>query len=162
MMLMMNLSQGNWEPQKYRTFFWPIFEGWPLFGGVSEKTMACAFVAALPENLQRLLKASSSMEDLGLSKILARVRTMTKEERNISVKEACLSAKEAKSSMRVAISAQRCNACGEPHHFAKNCTAKWQQSDNKEDASGSRSGARNYDRYKRSGTYASKASLQGN
>ncbi|KRX67374.1 hypothetical protein T09_15463 [Trichinella sp. T9] len=52
-----------------------------LFGGVSEKALACAFVAGLPENVCQLLRAGSRMEDFGLSQILTRARAIITDER---------------------------------------------------------------------------------
>ncbi|KHJ41546.1 hypothetical protein D918_08398 [Trichuris suis] len=38
-----------------------------LFGGISEKGLACAFLAGLPERVRHLLKAGLRMEDLSVS-----------------------------------------------------------------------------------------------
>ncbi|KRZ11570.1 hypothetical protein T4B_2566 [Trichinella pseudospiralis] len=64
-----------------------------LFGGVSEKALACAFVADLPENVRQLLRAGSRMEDLGLSQILTRVRAIITDERPVDEPNTCLSAR---------------------------------------------------------------------
>ncbi|KHJ42490.1 zinc knuckle, partial [Trichuris suis] len=117
-----------------------------LFGGVSDKA----------------LRGGSRLEELNLSQVLARARAVITDDRPGDAREAFLGAKEAKSSPRVAVSAQRCYACGVPNHFARNCTAQRLQSPKKEDTSGSRNRARNYDRWRRGGKCASKASLQGN
>ncbi|KFD48910.1 hypothetical protein M514_10273 [Trichuris suis] len=133
-----------------------------LFGGVSDKALRCAFVAGLPEHVRQPLRGGSRLEELNLSQVLARARAVITDDRPGDAREAFLGAKEAKSSPRVAVSAQRCYACGVPNHFARNCTAQRLQSPKKEDTSGSRNRARNYDRWRRGGKCASKASLQGN
>ncbi|XP_003370059.1 conserved hypothetical protein [Trichinella spiralis] len=64
-----------------------------LFGGVSEKALACAFVAGLPENVRQLLRAGSRMEDLGLNQIITRARAIITDERPVDAPNACLSAR---------------------------------------------------------------------
>ncbi|KHJ41552.1 hypothetical protein D918_08404 [Trichuris suis] len=64
-----------------------------LFGGVSEKALACAFVAGLPDSVRQLLRAGSRLENLGLDQILARARAVLIDECPAGVANACLGAR---------------------------------------------------------------------
>ncbi|KRX37479.1 hypothetical protein T05_5558 [Trichinella murrelli] len=94
-----------------------------LFGGVSEKTLACAVVAGLPENVRQLLRAGSRMEDLGLSQILTRARAIITDERPVDAPNTCLSARGPGVRSPTAPPGQRCFECGGPNHFARDCLA---------------------------------------
>ncbi|KAK8374447.1 hypothetical protein O3P69_012045 [Scylla paramamosain] len=63
-----------------------------LFGGISDKAPASAFVAVLPEDVRQLLRIGSRMEDLDLNQVLARVRAVIRDDSPIesSSSEACL------------------------------------------------------------------------
>lgn len=47
-----------------------------LFGGVSDKALACAFVAGLPESVRQVLRAGSRMESMELGHLLVRARSV--------------------------------------------------------------------------------------
>ncbi|KRY45322.1 hypothetical protein T03_10195 [Trichinella britovi] len=94
-----------------------------LFGRVSEKALACAFVAGLPENVCQLLMAGSRMEDLGLSQILTRARAIITDERPVDAPNTCLSARGPGVRSPTAPPGQRCFECGGPNHFARDCLA---------------------------------------
>ncbi|MPC63075.1 hypothetical protein E2C01_057167 [Portunus trituberculatus] len=64
-----------------------------LFGGMSEKGLACAFVAGLPESIRGLLRAGSRMETLDLPQILARTRAVVHDDGAGGVREVCLGAR---------------------------------------------------------------------
>ena len=50
------------------------------FGGLSDKMLACAFVAGLPDTVKQLLRAGSRMDVLRLSHILTRARAVLTDE----------------------------------------------------------------------------------
>ena len=54
-----------------------------IIGGVSDKVLACAFVAGLPEAVRQLLRASSWMDMLTLEQILARARAIMSDDCNV-------------------------------------------------------------------------------
>ncbi|KRY84774.1 hypothetical protein T4D_6902 [Trichinella pseudospiralis] len=95
-----------------------------LFGGISEKALACAFVAGLPENVRQLLRAGSRIEDLKLSQILTRARAIITDERPVDEPNACLSARGPGVRSPTAPPGQRCFECGGPNHFARDCLAR--------------------------------------
>ncbi|KHJ40404.1 hypothetical protein D918_09545 [Trichuris suis] len=65
----------------------------PLFGGISEKGLACAFIAGLPESVRHLPKAGLRLEDLSVSQVLARARVVLTDERAVGIGGACLGTK---------------------------------------------------------------------
>ncbi|KRZ83021.1 hypothetical protein T08_5899 [Trichinella sp. T8] len=100
-----------------------------LFGGVSEKALACAFVAGLPENVRQQLKVRSRMGYLGLSQILTRARAIITDERPVDAPNTCLSARGPGVQSPTAPPGQRCFECGGPNHFARDCLARRQGGD---------------------------------
>ena len=44
------------------------------FGGITERELVCAFIAGLPEHAEKLLQATTRVDDLPISEILARAR----------------------------------------------------------------------------------------
>ena len=50
------------------------------FGGLSDKMLACAFVAGLPDTVKQLLRAGSRMEELPIDQILTRARAVLADE----------------------------------------------------------------------------------
>ncbi|KAK8397100.1 hypothetical protein O3P69_004638 [Scylla paramamosain] len=63
-----------------------------VFGGMNEKTLACAFVSGLPEEVRQLLKAGSSIEALDLDQILTRARAVIKDDTALVTTETSLCA----------------------------------------------------------------------
>uniref|UniRef100_A0A5S6QWG8 Uncharacterized protein n=1 Tax=Trichuris muris TaxID=70415 RepID=A0A5S6QWG8_TRIMR len=59
-----------------------------LFGGMSDKALACAFVAGLPGSIRQLLRAGSRMENLSLDDIVG----VLKDDFPVSYGDACLGA----------------------------------------------------------------------
>ncbi|KRY06917.1 Pol polyprotein, partial [Trichinella patagoniensis] len=100
-----------------------------LFGGVSEKALACAFVAGLPENVRQQLRARSRKGYLGLSQILTRARAIITDERPVDAPNTCLSARGPGVRSPTAPPGQRCFECGGPNHFARDCLARRQGGD---------------------------------
>lgn len=52
-----------------------------LFGGIPDRALACAFVAGLPEDVRRAVRAGSRAEKLDLASLLVRVRAVLSDER---------------------------------------------------------------------------------
>ena len=50
------------------------------FGGLSDKMLACVFVAGLPDTMTKLLKAGSRLDELPLAHILTRARAVLTDE----------------------------------------------------------------------------------
>ncbi len=49
------------------------------FGGMTERGLACSFIAGLPEHAENLLQATTRVDDLPISEILARTRAILKD-----------------------------------------------------------------------------------
>ena len=49
------------------------------FGGMTERGLGCAFIAGLPEHAENLLQATTRVDDLLISEILARARAILKD-----------------------------------------------------------------------------------
>uniref|UniRef100_A0A5S6QI30 CCHC-type domain-containing protein n=1 Tax=Trichuris muris TaxID=70415 RepID=A0A5S6QI30_TRIMR len=94
----------------------------------SEKTLACAFVAGLPEGIRQLLRAGSRMEDFNLAQILGRARALLTGERPAAVGDACFGARQSGPTEQTAVPGLRCYACGGPNHFARDCLVSRQNS----------------------------------
>ncbi|XP_064106974.1 uncharacterized protein LOC135215948 [Macrobrachium nipponense] len=95
-----------------------------LFGGISEKALACAFVAGLPERVRQLLRAGSRMEALDLEQILARARAVLKDDLPSVSVETCFGATGSLGSVPVETTVQKCHVCLGPNHFARDCLAR--------------------------------------
>ena len=54
------------------------------FGGLSDKMLACAFVAGLPDTMRQLLRVGSRMDELPLANILTRARAVLTDEVGVS------------------------------------------------------------------------------
>lgn len=80
------------------------------FGGVSDDTLACAFVAGLPEASRRLLRAGARIESMSIFDIVLRARTIVTDSESPPLCAAGRSGRE-----------QTCFECGMPNHIAKNC-----------------------------------------
>ena len=52
-----------------------------LYGGVSDKTLACAFIAGLPDIVRSAIRAGTRAKPLDLTSILTRARAVLSEER---------------------------------------------------------------------------------
>ena len=49
------------------------------FGGTTERGLVCAFIAGLPEHVENLLQATTRVDDLPISEILACARAILKD-----------------------------------------------------------------------------------
>lgn len=90
-----------------------------LFGGMSDKGLASAFMAGLPENVRQLLRAGSRMESLDLSQILTRARAVIKDDCSSGSLDACLGAvSESGAALQ---QSQHCYESNGLNHFARDC-----------------------------------------
>ena len=107
-----------------------------LFGGIPERALACAFVAGLPKDVRRTIRAGCRAEDLDLVSVLARARAVLTDER---VAAGAVSSqahdpatpKDRKPSpsrdrlheqqLRGTRRLRRCWDCGQPGHLAATC-----------------------------------------
>lgn len=63
-----------------------------LFGRMTYKALACAFMARLLENICQLLRAGSHMEALNLNQILGQAKVVIKDNSPLGSSEMCLGA----------------------------------------------------------------------
>ena len=111
------------------------------FGGVSDKTLLCAFVMGLPEGARQVLRAGANIEDMKLETFLKRARAVLsdegtglacgvvtngsgrKENHEVeAVEEACVAmATTSLRSRPAGRGKQGCFECGGPNHFARHC-----------------------------------------
>ena len=109
------------------------------FGGVSDKTLTCAFVTGLPEGVKQALRAGADMEGLKLEAILRRARSLLvdegvgmacgalparsdgKEEERLEEVCAGVVRPGTRGRGEVRGSQRSCFKCGGPNHFARHC-----------------------------------------
>ncbi|KFD48848.1 hypothetical protein M513_10211 [Trichuris suis] len=118
-----------------------------LFGGISEKGLACAFIAGLPESVRHLLRAGMRLEDLSVSQVLARARAVLPDERAVGIGGACLGTKPIRSGKNS--TERRCFACGGLNHFARDCMTRQRATDVSEKSSEQGSYSRQRNRRRR-------------
>lgn len=96
-----------------------------LFGGIPERALVCAFVAGLPEDVRRTIRAGSRAEELSLVSIVARARAVLSDERVAAagmsaVRDGDQSSTQGRNLLRTR-RLRRCWTCGQPGHFAAVC-----------------------------------------
>ena len=91
-----------------------------LFGGMSDHCLQCAFIAGLPEHAEELLQASSRMEDLDLSHVLAWARTILKNCTGVT-EQASMATQSAQCTSKETDAPLRCYKCDGPNHRAIDC-----------------------------------------
>ena len=109
------------------------------FGGVSEKTLTCAFMTGLPEGVKQVLRAGANIEDMKLETILRRARALLTDEgvglacglvprpseerktERVEVAGASVGRPEAPGKEEVRGTPRSCFKCGGPNHFARHC-----------------------------------------
>ena len=118
-----------------------------LFGGVSDKTLVCAFVKGLPDGVKQALRTGACMENIKIEAALTKARAVLadasvevvcsvttpnaaerKEEKNetalVGGDESCAAAVSGGRGGGVRRGAQiMCYNCGRPNHLAKHCRA---------------------------------------
>ena len=109
------------------------------FGGVSDKTLTCAFVMGLPEGVRQALRAGADMDGLKIEAILRRARALLRDEgagmacgavptrsevgEEEGLEEVCAGAVRPRTRSREEArgSQRNCFRCGGPNHFARHC-----------------------------------------
>ena len=87
-----------------------------LFGGANDRILGCTFLAGLPDDASRLLRASLRLNVLGLDELLARAQNILKDDTELVL--AALEAPEPKTE------GSRCYRCGGPNHFSRDCRSR--------------------------------------
>ena len=92
------------------------------FGGLSDKMLACAFVAGLPDTVKQLLRAGSRMDELPLARILTRARAVLTDEVGVAAAVSAMTVGAGASVKRVDVrSGSLCFQCIQPNHLARDC-----------------------------------------
>ena len=111
-----------------------------LFGGVPDRTLACAFVAGLPDEARQIIRAGSRAEALSLQSVLARTGAILSDDRVAAAAAArggnlarCQAGRGAENLARCQDDRRRpvrdprrqrerrCWTCGQPGHLAAAC-----------------------------------------
>ena len=88
------------------------------FGGMTERGLVCAFIAGLPEHAENLLQATTRVDDLPISEILA--RAILKD--SLTGTESAAAAAQLPGRQEKGVTAlRRCYVCQEPNHMARDC-----------------------------------------
>ena len=90
------------------------------FGGMTERGLVCAFIAGLPEHARNLLQATTQVDDLPISEILARARAILKDSLT-GTESAAAAAQLPGCQEKKATALRRCYMCQEPNHMARDC-----------------------------------------
>ena len=88
------------------------------FRGMTERGLVCAFIAGLPEHAENLLQATTRVDDLLISEILARARAILKD-RLAGTESAAAQLPGCQEKGVTAL--RRCYVCQEPNHMARDC-----------------------------------------
>lgn len=95
-----------------------------LFGGMSDKGLVCAFVAGLPKSVEDLLRASSQVDEMDISEVLARARAILKKSPNTIDQVAAVQPSQV--GLQDLGAATTCYKCGGPNHLARDCLSSRQ------------------------------------
>lgn len=92
------------------------------FGGLSDKALACAFVAGLPDTVKQLLRAGSRMDELPIDQILTRARAVLTDEVGVAAAVSAVRIGAGAPVKRTAVtSGLLCFECNLPNHLARDC-----------------------------------------
>ena len=90
------------------------------FGGLSDKMLACAFVAGLPDTVKQLMM--SRMDELPLAHILTKARAVLTDEVGVAAAGSAMAVGAGASVKRAdATSGLLCFQCNQPNHLARDC-----------------------------------------
>ena len=88
------------------------------FGGLSDKMLACAFVAGLRDTVKQLLRAGSPMDELPLAHILTRARALLTDEVGVAAAVSAMTVGTGAPVKRAdATSGLLCFQCNQPNHI---------------------------------------------
>ena len=91
-----------------------------LFGGLSDKMFAFAFVAGLPDTVKQLLRAGSRMDELPLAHILTRARAVLTDEIGVAADVSAMTIGP-DASVKRADATLLCFQCNQQIHLARDC-----------------------------------------
>ena len=89
------------------------------FGGMSEKGLTCAFIAGMPKSVEELLWASSQVDNLDISGVLAWAQAILK--MGLMTVEQAVAAWPSQCQMKEAGSPTTCYKCDGPNHLTWYC-----------------------------------------
>ena len=93
---------------------------WRSYASTTERGLVCAFIAGLPEHAENLLQATTRVDDLPISEILARARAILKD--SLTGTESAAAAAQLPGRQEKGVTAlRRCYVCQEPNHMAQDC-----------------------------------------
>ena len=96
------------------------------FGGMTERGLVCAFIAGLPEHAENLLQATTQVDNLPTSEILAHARAILKD--SLTGTELAAAAAQLPRCQEKGVTAlRRCYVCQEPNHMTRDCP-RWRGS----------------------------------
>ena len=96
------------------------------FGGMTDQGLVCTFTAGLPEHAENLLQATTRVDDLPISEILAHARAILKD--CLTGTESAAAAAQLPGRQEKGVTAlRRCYVCQEPNHMARDCP-RWRGS----------------------------------
>ena len=90
------------------------------FGGMTERGLVCAFIAGLLEYVENLLQATTWVDDLPISEILAHARAILKDSLTGTESAAATAQLPGRQEKRVT-ALRRSYVCQEPNHMARDC-----------------------------------------
>ena len=91
------------------------------FGGLSDKILACAFVAGLHDTVKQLLRAGSRMDELPLAHILTRARAVLADEVGVAAAVSAMTVGVSASVKRADATSELCFQCNQPNDLARDC-----------------------------------------
>ena len=94
------------------------------FGGVSDRVLGCAFMEGLPEDVSRLMRASSKPGEMGIDQQLARARTIVKEAEHAAAAARVEQTPSKSESVADDFRGLKCYKCGGPNHFSRECRSR--------------------------------------
>ena len=110
-----------------------------LFGGVPDQTLACAFVAGLPDSVRQTIRAGSRAESLDLNGTLTRVRAVLNDDRNSSTAAAARGERTPHRRFPSLVGnrrpPRRCWTCGALGHISPSCPVRSSENGNGDDVS---------------------------
>ena len=87
---------------------------------MTERSLVCAFIAGLPEHAENLLQATTRVDNLPISEILACARALLKD--SLAGTESAAAAAQLPGRQEKGVTAlRRCYVCQEPNHMAWDC-----------------------------------------
>ena len=90
------------------------------FRGMTERGLVCAFIAGLPEHVENLLQATTRVDNMPISEILAHARAILKDSfTDIGLTAAAAQLPGCQEKETTAL--RRCYICQGPNHMARDC-----------------------------------------